>query len=598
MLAHSETYMIIPLLRSCAELASLYPRENPTVETKLAQFIERIHQTVGERDFLTIRFHEKNIEINDHKLTNNQLQRPQSLWLMKLALRSHFDEMTISHKINKDIIFQFGRILQDASQKRIPFQELQERMAKECANTIQIFHPADTVRASTTTGRVSQPKSGLEPVQSEQEPNYKGQLKPTQQVSEQRLFQLAEQDRRMLSSFILEQLKQNNQARLLQNLISMLKDMQVFDTETAWLGANSLDYSIDILVQLNRGGILVKLGNEILAVLPGLPRDDIFGQAIEEIVTIMKYCRESQLLAPYLNAVMSFTEISKLQPESRKNKILAAVFRLMDRRFTSFLLTQTPPNHPLRNQIDKLFQYHVAELAESLFSVLFFSENREERRKILNYLTQAGPTIQPLIMNQLRESVKRQSPWYVKRNLLFLFCIYPSKELGPLIEELENEPHPRLQEQLLQACLRLKGPKAVEYGVKALSRKPSEQVLHALKVIAKTKNKAYDQVLIDHFSKITDEGQKTRIMEVLAVLDTAKTRRFFEEILTAKKIMTLKYSDTLRIEATKSLYQSSDKSLYKLFHSLKEDRLQMVRFWSQKYLTEKAGPPVNAYEPG
>jgi len=586
-LVNFDSYSIIPILKSCAELSSLYPRENPTVRNKLSQMIVRIQEVVGTRTGMSLSFTGKTISINGNRITNNQLKRPFSSWLMECAARSHFSELIISGQINETVAFNLGRILQDVSQKRIPFQSLKERILMDCGELVQITHISQSVQGGFEEQNSEIEKKAPEEQSKSGHTPLKGNLKPTQEVSTKRLFVIPENEKQALAAFIVKNIEKGSKQQVFNNILEMMKDIQEKNQEVAFLAANSLDYSIDVIININQSGMLQHLNEEMMNVLPNISLDDIFTLAVEMQLKMMKQFRASQAAGPYLNGVKKFVEISKKMGFSRKEVLRKAIFQLMDTSFTSFLLSLTSSTHALKDKATKLFTLYPTELADSLFRVLFFSENLEERKRVLTFLMKAGFAIQPLIIQYLKQSVKNSSPWYVKRNLLFLFCKFPTNDLSPLIDELRKDQHPKLQQQLLFACLRLKSPKAVELGTEKIAKMSYDQMTSFLPVIIHTQNKAYDQVLIDHFHRLTNEADQVKILVALHALLTLKTKQLFEAILTAKKMMSFKYTTTLREAAAKGLFLFGDRQAHSIFVNLKDDKEETVRSWAQKYLAEK-----------
>ena len=586
-----DPYFIVPILKSCAELSFLYPRDNAVLSEKLESVVSRLTEIMGPDPTFSILFENGTISINSKIITNNQFKRPQAQWLLILAGKNQIGEIIFHKGANSDDLYHLGKVMHEASIKRVGCQALEEIVAAKCRGMVQLIHISGVVA-------VKKPESASE-VKQESRSNdlrksaplneaFKGSLKPSQEVSPQRLFELPESDKRTLIEYVQGQVQRGNFPQLLQNVTDMLRDMNSFDLEISFLGANSLKVVIEALVNLGQVEFLFKVSEEVFSVLPGIPRDDILKSTVEIQLSILRVFRMRQLLPPYLYGIRRLAVICKTQQNQRLELIKNAINHTLDPKITSFLLSQMEVKHPASEQIIQLFSQFNMQLSEPLFVLLFHSQKRVERKQILALLTQAGEAIMPMVIHHLKLAIKKESPWYVKRNLLFLLCRFPTNDLAPLIDEISKDRHVRLQEQLLQACLRLKSPKAVEFGIKEVADIEYDKLHSVLPVISQFKNRAYDQVLIQKFYHAPDESFQIKIMHVIAELDTNHTRTFFEDILSARKMVSFRYSDSLRGEAAKAMYHSEGRNLFKLLFSLKDDKVSEVRHWAQKYVVEKS----------
>jgi len=582
----SDPYFLVPILKSCAELVSLYPRNNPALERNLDSLVQRVAEILGEEPHFTIVFDNDTIVIRDKPITNNQFKRPQAQWMLNLASKNQIGELTFFAGVGPDDLYHLGKILHEASQKRVGWRELQETCEKECRGTLKFAPPGGN--PNEPIGQ-QEPKGQPETLQpGPKDHSFKGNLKPTQEANEHRLFTLSEEDKRTLAQYVQMQLRKGNKGQLFQNLNEMIQDMNTFDQESSYLGCNSLKISIETLINVGEVEILHKLHEELYAFLPGVPRDDIFSQIIEIQVQTLRYLRFRQLLSPYLAGLEHLAQLIQFQKSERRTHLVKALNQLMDTKMTGFLLSIGTQDHPLKERSQSLFKRYCREMATPLFRLLFNSENRAERKLILAQLTQAGEAIQPLLLEHLKLAIKQNSPWYVKRNLLFLLCKFPTNELAAYIDDLKNEKHPRLREQLMQACLRLKSPKTVEYGTRVVSEMTVESIQSLLPIISQFENKAYDQVLIQKFHETQEEALQIKLMRTLQALDTTRTRAFFQDILSAKKVMSLRYSGPLRSEAAKSLYRSAGRSIFQAFIPFKDDREPEVRHYARRFIAEKS----------
>jgi hypothetical protein len=597
MAGFQEDFSLISLLKTSAEVAVIYPRQNPTVGAKLDQLHKKIVQMRFEKGGeLALEWHSKGISINGQNITNVQLSRPQSQYFLTIHRNTNCLGLIFKKDPEKNQLYELGKWLHKATQLKLTFDEFQTALAPFIADTILLIPPGGFANTPAQPGPSSATNEAPPASASEHMPelensnldqSFKGLLKPSVPNVQDRLFEMTNSEKIMLSQNVGEWVQRQEFDRILAAAEEFLNGLSGMDPGAALMSAKKLHFFILQVDQANSAEIIVALFRTIDRALGTFPRDEIFEQALHAWRILMKSLRRQNQLGTFIEGMVNLLQLIRLQKAHRQELMTQTLNALLDHKLMEFFLELAHAGKPISSQIQNFFLTFHKELIRPLLQVLYFSQQQSVRRQALSLLVKTGKEISPIVITDLDKAMQQRTPWYVKRNLLTLLIKFPHPDLAKYVRALAEDPDERVQEQLLLAMMTLKSPATVEMAMAKLTQQPMEMAQKSLKIAARCSNGLYEPFFSRLFFQVEDLEFQKEILVAMGRFHTKGATEFLYQVISEKKLLSYRFPKELRVLATKSLSENLHASAVHLLYNLRNNKEEEIQFFAKRRLAKK-----------
>lgn len=430
-------------------------------------------------------------------------------------------------------------------------------------------------RTSYDSGPVSAPM-GFE---SFQRSHPQAEQRPREQASGVHLF-ISQEDRETLMQSMFRFIDHDRLKKVAESLTMMRRDMASPEYEVRRLAFSSYHVVVLSLVARDQlrplSSILKSLDND----LRDCKEIELYHVHLQSLLEILKWMRRKK------HYVRLFFALDLLAREQmRKSAEIQAVVKknldaLLDLSLIEELMRLEMPE--VKPYFKSLFVQHGLGVVDPCMQALFLSEDRSVRRKLLEILMRLGPMIYPLLLKELDRAIRRDSPWYIKRNLLTIMAKEPPVELLPFLDQLLEERNTRILDLVYRCLFLINDRSAVEKGKMLLKRASGGLRTKLFQYVRLSKEPAYARFIAGLYESEEHLKEKIDIIHILATLDSADTIAFFDKILKKTRLFESKDEARLRAEAAKALAASEHAAARTALTKYARDKNEVVREMVEK----------------
>lgn len=439
--------------------------------------------------------------------------------------------------------------------------------------------PPEGFESFQRTGYDSGPVSAPMGFESFQRSHPRQEQRPRKSESGVHLF-ISQEDRETLMQSMFRFIDQDRLKKVAESLTMMRRDMGSPEYEVRRLAFSS--YHVVVLSLTARdqlrplSSILKSLDND----LRDCKEIELYHVHLQSLLEILKWMRKKK------HYVRLFFALDLLAREQmRKSAEIQAVVKknldaLLDLSLIEELMRLEIPE--VKPYFKSLFVQHGLGVVDPCMQALFLSEDRSVRRKLLEILMRLGPMIYPLLLKELDSAIRRDSPWYIKRNLLTIMAKDPPVELLPFLDQLLEERNTRILDLVYRCLFLINDRSAVEKGKLLLKRASGGLRTKLFQYVRLSKEPAYARFIAGLYDGEENLKEKIDIIHILATLDSADTIAFFDKILKKTRLFESKEEGRLRAEAAKALAASEHAAARTALTKYARDKNEVVRAMVEK----------------
>lgn len=178
--------------------------------------------------------------------------------------------------------------------------------------------------------------------------------------------------------------------------------------------------------------------------------------------------------------------------------------------------------------------------------------NRNVRLFYLSCLKKLGRDVIDAATERLQDE-----RWFVVRNIIYLLNEMDAQVLLPKLRPLLKHPHPKVRQEALKACIRMKDKSADDILIKGLESRKDEDVLNAIMLAPFAESRRVIRTLIELLSKkaLIDYRLelKKNVVRTLAGMQAVAVLPTFREILSSRSLLHPLCHAELKLEIVNAL---------------------------------------------
>ncbi|CAM2007211.1 hypothetical protein [Acanthopleuribacter pedis] len=407
----------------------------------------------------------------------------------------------------------------------------------------------------------------------------RGAMQPKSKGHGVHLF-ISREDRETLMQTMFRFIDQDRLKKVAESLTMMRRDMGSPEYEVRRLAFSS--YHVVVLALIERDQL-----RPLSSILKSLDKDlheckeiELYHVHLQSLIEILKWMRKKK------QYVRLFFALDLLAREKmRKSTEIQAIVKKQLRKILDLSLMEDLMRlefPEIKPYFKSLFVQHGLAVVDSCMQALFHSEDRSVRKKLLEILMRLGPMIYPLLLKELDNAIRRDSPWYIKRNLLTIMAKDPPVELLPFLDQLLEERNTRILDLVYRCLFLINDRSAVEKGKMLLKRASGGLRTKLFQYVRLSKEPAYARFIAGLYEGEENLKEKIDIINILATLDSADSIAFFDKILKKTRLFESKEEAKLRGEAAKALAASEHAAARTALTKYARDKNEVVRMMVEK----------------
>lgn len=564
---------VIAFTKACYDYSQIYPPENPSVIRQF-EFLLSTCLALIERD------HGFNVEINaNYLMVSGQYVEPKHInksvidWFVGHCLERKIHEVSFSDGLTKRELESFVQLFKTDARIFVNDSVACHILIPAGVEHIQI-NPQHLDDSFSAARPLSEPQA--DPIE------LTADAKTENRMFEPDLF-ISVDSGMSLRATVDEQLQHNEVWKVADFMANMRRHFASPKPEIQRLALSR--YRIVLEAVVERG-----LDDVIHSVFKTFPQD--LESITDEACLNIHMKSFSLLLDRYLKAsfypavvfgLYALADNATKHPESEAQELLQ---QRLTPELLGDLLKAKSTNSRLDRNIKVLFNDAPLAISRALVHHLSVSEDKQDRRTVLNLLAAMGSNIHHELLRQLRLTLNSDEPWYLQRNILFVLAASPPHELAPILKEImSNNMHRRVADQAYRCLFALNEPDLVEQGSRLMDGAKTGALSTFINIISSHQNDAYAPALIDLADRHTDDRIAAQAMAAVARIGGGTALTYLTGVLNESSILAKFKSKSRRVAAAQALLNSGHKTLLAALARFASDKDEQISLIAQKAKT-------------
>ena len=579
------------LFKSCHDGTLLYPTGNPVVTKHFENFIGTYKKFLDLRGKLTIAVQMDFVKIHGQTVPANIARLPAVSWFIVHCLDRKIFDITFKKGLRLKEMKQFVGVMQKNVEAFKDFQMVQTMLREEHIDNIQV-NTAMEAMGNAAAGYLNQaihfhaakgplPEGAtsipiiLNERENETELTVDGEM-PTPD-----LF-LSNEDKDKLYQTISNFIKSGNLKRVGETLGLIRQDLQAPTREERELAYSSYNIVILAMIDQNQEKSLSAVVKTLLADLQSCQEPDLYAIHLRTLTKLADYFQAvGHMPALIYSLDIMANQNLRQSGENQKRLELELQTALALPQLTKIILCEEPEAQPI---VRSLFEKHGAGIVQPMLKALFSSEDRNIRKKVLEYLQRLGTLIYPALLLELETALNRNDPWYAKRNLLTLLAVKPPIDLATHLEALFEEDNQKVKDLVVRCAFLIADKQAYQFSKQLLKQARGGQLKKLFGYLAVSKDPAYVRDLIDIFENAQSERVKLEVIRLLAKIGGVEATDFLGTLLGQTTLFTSKFKKEYRQAAAEGLAEIGKPQALSILIRHQKDSDKIVRATAKKSL--------------
>jgi len=481
---------LIRSLRSCCDALSRYPEGDPMIRRNLSGFRELAYEWLIESDEVMIRLEEDIFSFNGLFLEPIHNRDPSVQWMRKIFQERRIHEIRILDGFTALDLRKLIEVLIAPSHQFRDTTVASQMMtsagiAKVLVNPPSVddsFHAVDTFIGLDGSEREMIP---LAPPDSEA---------PEPTIDDNEREALLGQTRQMIAEG-----RANHVALMLEDLQPMITSRKEARRE---FGFSRYRVLVDALIEARQDTILYSTVKAVANHLREVGDERHFAMHLETYSRVLDFFRDRNY-KPVVYGITALATLKQEKPE-RAPLIHERLATMLTPDYLLALLATARIDQGLRPYLEALLKRAPA-IVDYLLEALATSEDKLERKLLLDALMRPGDRVFPDIIRRLRIAIADGAPWYLKRNLLTILASNPPPALiDPLLSMWDRERHPRVRALMERIVFVFDDERCIEIGRDLLKKADDKSLVRLIRFVEAGKVDDFAQDLIALFQSHDD----------------------------------------------------------------------------------------------
>ncbi len=539
---------VIAFTKACFDYSQIYPADNPSVMRQFG-FLHRTCESMIERDGGL------NIEVNaQYLMVNGQYIEPKNLnktvieWFVGHCMERKISEISVSNGVSKRELESFIQLF-----KTDPQLFINDSVAN------RILVPAGVEHIQINPSRIDDSFTSARPLATAAPKPETVTQTEIQRMFEPDLF-ISVDSGATLKAQVEEQLDKKEIWKVADFMANMKRHFGSTSPDVRRLALSRYRIVIESVIAHGLDEVIHSVYKAIPGDLEAFGDDESFNLHLRSFCLLLDRYLEKQLYPAIIfgfHTLAGFAQ-SRIQTESEL---------MLQERLTPELLSDLFKAKNADPRLDRnikiMFFEHPHVICRSLLHHLGVSEDKQERRTVLNILSAMGVSIHEQLLASLREAISDKSPWYLRRNLLFILAASPPAELTPIIKQLLSDSlHAKVADQTYRCLFALQDPELVGKGQQLIESAPRTSTLSTfINIIASNQNAAYGETLVELANRHNDERIVSQAMAALGKMGSGPALTYLTHVIQETSLLSKFRSTSRRISAAQALLNSGHRTL-------------------------------------
>ncbi|MCB1043691.1 MAG: hypothetical protein KDC35_12170 [Acidobacteria bacterium] len=563
---------VIAFTKACFDYSQIYPAENPSVIRQF-QFLLSGCQSLIERDGgLTL-------EVNAHFLmVNGQYVEPKHLnkavidWFVGHCMERKIAEVSMTAGLNKRELEAFVQLF-----KTDPLLFNDESVAS------RILVPAGVEHIQINASRLDNSFNAARPLAEQKTPELPVvEPQHTSNMFEPDLF-ISQDSGSTLRARVNEQLQQKEVWKVVDFMANMRKHFHSKSPDVQRLALSRYRIVLEAVVERDLDEVVHSVFKTIPQDMEVLLDDASFNLHLNSLCLLLDRYLTQRFYPGIVFGFYTLASFAAQRPNTESEDRLRE--RLTPELMAELFKAKNTDTRLDRN-IKVLFTERPTIICRTLIHHLGESEDKQERRTVLNVLSAMGSSIHDELVSSLRSAMNNQAPWYLQRNLLFVLAASPPESMTTTLKQLLEQPmHEKVADQAHRCLFALSDPELVDQGVKLIDQASNATLSTFLHIIGNAQNSAYAESLIDLAERQSDDRMALQVMTALAKTGSGHALTYLTGILQETSLLAKFKSGSRRLSAAQALSTSGHRTLMAALTRFKNDKDARVAALAQQMQT-------------